>query len=96
MSNSRDSISNKYRIYEARGRKFKVLYILKVGIVAHGTCGDAGVVGRRGWASERVTGSRGKARSKESLRKHSVKYELKYERKKINSNIKSFIPEHIN
>ena len=63
---------------------------------AHGTRGDAGVVGRRGWASERMTGSRGNARSKESLRKRSVKYELKYERKKINSNNKSFIPEPIN
>ena len=73
-----------------------MLYILKVGIFAHGTCGDAGVVGRRGWARESMAGSRGKARSEESLRKHSVKYELKYKRKKINSNNKSFVPESIN
>ena len=47
--------------------------------------GDAGVVGRRGWASERMAGSRGKARYEESLRKHKVKYKLTYERKSINS-----------
>ena len=65
-----------------------------------GTCGGAGVVlrlvGRRGGASERTAGSRGKARSEESLRKHNVIYELKYKRKKIDSNKKSFLPEPIN
>ena len=45
---------------------------------------------------EGARGSRGKARSEESLRKHNVIYELKYKRKKINSNNKSFVPESIN
>ena len=40
--------------------------------------------------------SRGKARSKESLRIQRAKYELKYERKNVNSHYKSFLPEPIN